>query len=295
MSISPSLNRIVCVNLDIRIWSGQKKLRPEDLNLSKEQQIPQSVASLGVKKVCDPKQLKTFLNIRRAAERECMAVGVKFLGGYAIPQVDTAGLSNRLDELKERFNELKANFLSDYEFRCEQWIETLPQDWQHIVKEAIQDKDSVSNSLKFNYQTFKVDEIDGLNTGLEKEVNTLEDRLFKDIRDMATHSYKTSFEGRSESSQRALRPLKHIQKKLNGLYFLSDDIHTIQSGLQSLFDQLPMSGPITGIYRSMVVGELERLMRVGIPDRPPEPEQLPAYEETSEAPQEENLEEGQWF
>jgi len=47
------LDRLVAVNLDVRIWSGRKKLTAEDLSLGTDVP-PEDLVSLGSKRVCDP-------------------------------------------------------------------------------------------------------------------------------------------------------------------------------------------------------------------------------------------------
>ena len=47
------LDRLVAVNLDVRIWSGRKKLTAEDLSLGADVP-PEDLVSLGSKRVCDP-------------------------------------------------------------------------------------------------------------------------------------------------------------------------------------------------------------------------------------------------
>ena len=49
MTPSPTItDRITLVMLDIRIWSGRKKLRPEDLHLSGGEIPPEDLVSLGL-------------------------------------------------------------------------------------------------------------------------------------------------------------------------------------------------------------------------------------------------------
>ena len=52
-------DRITLVVLSVTIWSGRKKLRPEDLKLGTEIP-PEDLVSLGSKRVCNPEDLKVF-------------------------------------------------------------------------------------------------------------------------------------------------------------------------------------------------------------------------------------------
>ena len=65
--MSNALNDVIVVSLDVRIWSGRKKLRPEDLTTS-GRLPPKDLVSLGSKKIFDPKALKPFAEVKRKAE-----------------------------------------------------------------------------------------------------------------------------------------------------------------------------------------------------------------------------------
>ena len=77
--------QLVFMNTDISCWSGKKTLTPEDLGLDRTQLPPESLVSLGDKQLVDPKALRDFTTLRSAARRECLAVGTRFMGGYAVP------------------------------------------------------------------------------------------------------------------------------------------------------------------------------------------------------------------
>jgi len=79
------LDQIVCVCCDISIWTGQKKLTAEDLDLSPEQIPPEGLAALGHKKICNPKDIAEFKRLKGQAVNLLSDNGVRFLTGYAIP------------------------------------------------------------------------------------------------------------------------------------------------------------------------------------------------------------------
>ena len=86
MSIQ-TLDKLLICHIDCSIWSGRKKLRPEDFRLANGSQLPpKDVASLGSKKICDPEALANFERLKKEAQRLCEQVGVRFLGGYAVPE-----------------------------------------------------------------------------------------------------------------------------------------------------------------------------------------------------------------
>jgi hypothetical protein len=128
-------DRLALVCLDVRIWSGRKKLRAEDLKLGTHVP-PQDLVSLGSKRVCDPEALRVFHNTKKAAERACLAVGTRFLGGFAVPAERTAAVADALAGLKETFDRETRALLSDYDRALDAWIASLPA-WEEPIRRAI--------------------------------------------------------------------------------------------------------------------------------------------------------------
>ena len=81
------LDRLVVVKIDATLWGGRKKLRKEDLILADGSVLPpEDLASLGSKKIADPRELAVFHRLKKEAERICLKVGTRFLGGFVVPQ-----------------------------------------------------------------------------------------------------------------------------------------------------------------------------------------------------------------
>ena len=125
MHTTQVLDRLVAVNLDVRIWSGRKKLTAEDLSLGADVP-PEDLVSLGSKRVCDPAPIKVFQRLKQQAERICLTGGMRFLGGYAIPEERTETVAAALDALGERFEQERATFVAGYAEAVEDWIALHP-------------------------------------------------------------------------------------------------------------------------------------------------------------------------
>ena len=254
------LNKLICISLNIHIWSGRKKLQPADLNLNAGEIPPEELASLGVKKICDPDELKTFQNLRRRAERACEAAGVRFLGGYTIPQDKAEAVVDELRKVAADFAEEKEHFLARYSESTEVWLKTIPSQWRHMVAEAIEPIDSIASRLSFAYQTFQVQGVEGLDDGLTASVNTLGDRLIKEISRSAIQTWEASFRGRAKVSQKALRPLRAILEKAKGLSFLEGNLVPVIAGIEEELNGLPKSGYLEGRDFRQLVGVLHALV-----------------------------------
>ena len=102
-------DRLVFIHLDITCWSGRKSLTPEDLGLDRAHWPPESLISLGDKQLIDPAALRTFTSLRGAAHRHCLAVGARFLGGYAVPAAQAQRLLDRLADVQRQAGQEEAS------------------------------------------------------------------------------------------------------------------------------------------------------------------------------------------
>ena len=83
-TVTRILDQMSVIALDCSIWSGARRLKPEDLVLGKGGKLPSDeVVSPGSKKLCKREVLKPFHRLRDQACRLCGREGVRFLGGYA--------------------------------------------------------------------------------------------------------------------------------------------------------------------------------------------------------------------
>ena len=64
--MEPLLSRLVLIALQVKLWSGRRKLSTDDLGLAGGSLPPDVVASLGSKRVCDPASIRVFANMKSA-------------------------------------------------------------------------------------------------------------------------------------------------------------------------------------------------------------------------------------
>lgn len=253
-------NKFVCINLMIRIWSGQKSLTAKDLQ--REGVDDGNVIKLGSKKIFDPQILKSFLMIRRQAERYCQSKGIRFLEGYAIPEDKAAEVTAYLKELQERFNTEKKDLLSIYDKTCQDWIKSIPDQWKPVVQGSLEPRHKVANALSFSFQAFKVVGIDGIGSDFSKTVGGLGDQLTREIAEEAKKIYEQSFNGRSKVSQKALRPIRTLMHKADGLSFLEPKVGSIVGEMALTLNALPKRGFIEGRDKMSLIGLLDTLFNL---------------------------------
>jgi hypothetical protein len=231
MHTTQVLDRLVAVNLDVRIWSGRKKLTAEDL------------VSLGSKRVCDPEAIKMFHRLKQQAERICLAGGMRFLGGYAIPEDRTETVAAELDALGETFARERAAFVAGYAEAVEDWIALHPQ-WEAAIRKAVDPASLVESRLGFGYQLYRIApaEVAG---NLEQQVQGLGDTLFGEVARIA-HELDRSFTGKDSLSQRALSTFRRIREKLGCLSFVDYRVQPVLDSLEDWLARVPATGPISG-------------------------------------------------
>jgi len=236
------LDRLVAVNLDVRIWSGRKKLTAEDLSLGADVP-PEDLVSLGSKRVCDPEPIKVFHRLKKQAERVCLTGGMRFLGGYAIPEDRTETVAAELDALGETFAQERATFVSGYGQAIEDWIALHPQ-WEAAIRKAVDPASVVESRLAFGYQLYRIAPVENAGN-LAEQIQGLGDTLFGEVAGIARELDK-SFVGKDGLSQRALSTFRRIREKLGCLSFVDYRVQPVLESLEDWLARVPGKGLVTG-------------------------------------------------
>jgi hypothetical protein len=255
------LKSILAVNLDVNIWSARRKLQPGDFVHS--ELPPEKLASLGSKRICSPAELKVFGTLKARAVSLLDKSGVRFLGGWAIPEAKAADIVKALDLVAEEFKIAKDKFMKNYDQAVQNWIKENPG-WEKIIATSVVNADYVASRIAFNWQVFKVVNPIGrkkalLETGLQTEVSNLGGTLFDEIAKEARNAFNRSFMSKSMITRKALSPLKNIQQKLHDLSFIEPKVAPVASLIQSALDKIPGRGAISGTTLLMLNGLLTLL------------------------------------
>jgi len=242
MHTTAILDRLVAVNLDVRIWSGRKKLTAEDLSL--EGDIPpEDLVSLGSKRVCDPEAVRVFQRLKRHAERVCLEGGMRFLGGFAIPEARTDVVAAALDGLAADFAAERQRFVAGYSQLIEDWVAQHPR-WEAAIRRAVEPASRVESRLAFAYQLYRVAPVADQGR-LAAEVAGLGDTLFQEVAQIA-RELDQSFIGKDALSQRALATFRRIREKLGCLAFVDYRVEPVRRSLDDWLTRTPAKGPVTG-------------------------------------------------
>ncbi len=281
------LDRLRVVKIDAHIWGGRKKLRKEDLILADGSVLPpEDLASLGSKKIADPQELAVFNRLKKEAERICLKVGTRFLGGIAIPEGSLASIQAELERIASNFQRARDDFLSRYDQTIEDWVAKHPE-FAPVIRRAVDPVEVVAAGLHFDYVIFRVshpiadsvsdsetiggEETDSSSLGhsLDRKVGSLSDTLFREIAQEANELLESSLLGRQSVTRKALSPFKRIRDKLDGLAFLDHRVHPVVQTLDDLLGRVPKSGPLEGAYlqevfaTALVLSDAQRIKRHG--------------------------------
>lgn len=240
-----TLDKLVICHIDCAIWSGRKKLRPEDLRLADGSELPpKDVASLGSKKICDPEALAHFERLKKEAQRQCEQVGVRFLGGYAVPEARLDQVVAALDRIREQFARRKQAFLAGYDQVILDWIGKHPE-FAEAIRRAVSPVEAVARRLQFDYAVYRLKPAEQAGQ-LDSKIDGMGQTLFREIARDAAELFERSVAGRQQISQRALNPLRRMRDKLDGLSFLDHRVQPTVAAMDDLFVRLPKTGPISG-------------------------------------------------
>jgi len=245
------INRLLAVNLRVSIWTARKKLRPQDLGDA--ELPPDDLASLGSKKICDPAALKIFNTLKSRAIGVLDHYGLRFLGGWAIPEDKAVEVHQRLDAIEEEFNEAKEEFLLRYHSNVQEWIDR-QNEWSGIIEDSVESVEYVRSRIGFQSRFYSVsmpgatgDGADLLGAGFQEEVAGFGSALFDDVAQAATAAWRNSFKGQEKVSHKALSPIRKIHEKLNSFSFVDPAVLPIAEIIKAALNSLPKKGYIEGL------------------------------------------------
>jgi len=251
-----AIDHLVVVNLDIHIWTARKKLVP--LDLGGADLPPEDLASLGSKRVCNPEDLRSFSTLKARAVNVLERNGIRFLGGWAVPDTRINDIMRELSVIRDEFNAAKESFLQRYEQSVQDWIAKHPQ-WGSIIAGSTVSEEYVRSRLAFRWQVFQVvqpgtvDPAQNLDN-LKDDIDRLGYTLFDEVAKVAGEAWHRCYAGKTEITRKALSPLKSIYDKLMGLTFVEPRVAPVAELLDTAFRSIPKRGAISGSILIMLQG-----------------------------------------
>ncbi|MBK1717194.1 DUF3150 domain-containing protein [Thiocystis violacea] len=259
--------RLSLIVLTASIWSGRKKLRADDLGLGAGEIPSEELVSLGSKRLCNPDALRVFHTLKGQAERACLRVGTRFLGGTLVPNDQVDALSGILEGLKRDFEREVASFLAEYDREIADWISRHP-DWERQLRAAVDPAEAIGTRFSFRYRPLVIQPAEGHRETLAEDVAEIAHSLFHEVAQIAV-SLEKSLVGKDAMTQRALGTFRRIQEKLGVLAFVDPRIAPILALVEGFLSRVPRRGPISGaLFQEgfglwLLLGDEARLARHG--------------------------------
>jgi hypothetical protein len=244
------LDRVVLVKVEANIYGARKKLKKEDLVLADGSKLPpEDLASLGSKRLLDPDKLTVFNRLKKEAERICLRVGTRFLGGFAVPVESAASITAELERIALDFAAAKTDFIAGYDAAVTDWVVRHPE-FAGIIEQAVDSVEFVSTRLSFDFLVVSVGLPDSLPPAdvarLESKIGSLSEQMFYEISVEANQLIEQSLLGKEQVTRNALRPIRRMRDKLDGLGFLDHRVAPVVSTIDDLLARIPNKGAIEG-------------------------------------------------
>ena len=262
------LDQVVLIKVDATIYGARKKLNKEDLVLADGSKLPpEDLASLGSKRLLDPNRLSVFNRLKKEAERICLRVGTRFLGGFIVPVAAAAQVTAKLDRIAGDLTQARAEFLDGYDAAVQDWMVKHPE-FVGIIEKAIDSVALVATRLTFDYLVVSVALPEQLPKQeverLESKLGSLSEQMFHEIAVDANLLVEQSLLGKEQVTRNALRPIRRIRDKLDGLSFLDHRVAPVVATIDDLLGKIPNRGTIEG---SLLQEILATAMLLADPDK----------------------------
>lgn len=257
---------LVCVMLDVHIWSGRRHLKREDLLKANPafSKIPEKdLVNLGSVKIYDHQDLKKFNSIKGKAERVLARAGLPILGAFGIPEDKFAMVHAKLAEFQKEFDEYAAKLIGAYDEKVALWKvkqQAENPDYAHLLAE-VPTATHVAGRISFAFHPYRISapasqDSPELNAQYDKQVKGLKGELMDQVaeeantlitdylmgKDMATGVVRR----RDYITPKTLGPLKRASEKLRTFSFLDPSIGPLANHIDSLVKGLPVEGRISG-------------------------------------------------
>ena len=257
------LNDMVIVHLDNVCWTGRKKLnRSELLRVSDADLPPETLTSLGHKKIFDPSALTPFGSLRKKMERRCEDAGVRFLGGYAIPQSEFDALALDLDSMVQDAENLKTKFLAEYEKTCAEWIAEHEGWGDSLIRNALVPRAEAATRIRFGWNAIKLAPAAPSHSS-EAETHEMVTLSLREqvLNDVCARAGKVlnRLDENVETTQSGLESVRKLQSKIESLKFLDHGFQPVIDEIQGVLSEMPKTGKIVGTPYKVLTG-LMRLL-----------------------------------
>lgn len=265
--VSKDASGLVCVMLDVHIWSGRQRLTKDDLIRANPEfrGLPEKeLANLGSVKICDPEEVRKFQKVKGKAERALRRSGLPTLGAVGVPlALFESTVYPELVALQKEFEQLETSFIQAYDKRVEEWKmkHTVSNPgWKHLFS-ALPSAKHVAGRLSFDFHPYRVsapaeDFKSELNDRFNEQMGGLKGELLAEVAAEANMMMANYLVGRNPATgvvsrrehitPKTLGPLKRVAQKLKNFQFLDPSIEPLADHIFNTLERIPTVGRIEG-------------------------------------------------
>ncbi len=223
------------VHLKIRCWSGEVKAQKTDITLGQGGSIPpKQLLELGRKKIFPPQALQPLKNLRKAAERACLAVGTRFMGGYAVPDDSIETLEKELKDIEHAYDVAQRKFESTFEANKQAWMKD-NLEYTHLFN-ALPCIEDVRGSFSYSFGCYKLNPIDGHEPDMEEVADQVLHEMSMYCKNLSAGLVKRKTATSGKSLRKLLSP---VVERLNALSFGNGRIIKVLNEFNELVDSVP--------------------------------------------------------
>ena len=236
-------DKSVCVLLDIRLWSGSKKLKDEDFKGI--ELPPEELVSLGTKRIHNREALKPLQAVRTKAVTALESIAVSLYGGkvWLLPEDRIDDLQTTLEALSREFEAEKERFLLEFHSCQQAWLNKNEQ-WASILMPYLETPETVEKKMAFTWRTFRISPAQ--NDGLEGTVaEDMTCALLKEVSVLAAEAYET-LKDRDRATPKNLNRLDRLASKLRGMAFVDPGVKLIERELHHILTLRDADGVLAG-------------------------------------------------
>ena len=233
----------VGIILDIRLWSGSKKLKDEDFKGI--ELPPEELVSLGTKRIHNRDALKPLQAVRTKAVTALESIAVSLYGGkvWLLPENRSDDLQTTLEALAREFEAEKEKFLFEFNSCQQAWLNKNSR-WASILEPYLETPESVEKKFAFTWRTFRISPAQ--NDGLEGTVaEDMTCALLKEVSVLAAEAYET-LKDRDRATPKNLNRLDRLASKLRGMAFVDPGVKLIERELRHILTLRDADGVLVG-------------------------------------------------
>lgn len=268
---------LVCIQLEVHIWSGRRHLEKTDLVHANPEfgKLPEKdLANLGSVKICNPEDIKEFQKIKNQAELVLSRAGLPILGSTGVPAAKFAEVNEKLQELQATYAAKAAAFLNSYDTKLSQWkLKHLIQhpEWDQLFRD-LPTAEHVGGRLSFEFHPYRISapadaSMPALNQRFEKQMGGLKGEL---LREVATEAgtFINSLSKRTDHgvstkrefvTPKTLGPLRRAAEKLDAFAFIDPTIGPLAKLITNMLNGMPDLGRVDG-EKLLLLSGIARLL-----------------------------------